>query len=188
MALIEIVNNHYTDKNTRHSYIPLYDKLLSTRKQTAKNVLEIGIYQGGSIDLWAKYFPNATVHAVDIMHMNQIPFFLKNRDNIKLYTETDAYSDTFIQKLIDTGIKFDFILDDGPHTLESQQKYLKNYTDLLSDKGILILEDIQSIDYVNELISSIPENLRCFCKLYDLRPIKNCYDDIVISIDKSIIP
>ena len=39
----EIVDNSRTDTNTRHSYLPLYQKLLAYKKETAKNVLEVGI-------------------------------------------------------------------------------------------------------------------------------------------------
>ena len=52
MSLQEIVDSSRTDKDTVHSYLPLYQKLLINKKETAKNVLEIGIYHGGSIKLW----------------------------------------------------------------------------------------------------------------------------------------
>jgi len=51
MSLEEIVDNSKTDKNTTHSYLPLYQKLLISKKETAKNVLEVGICHGGSIKL-----------------------------------------------------------------------------------------------------------------------------------------
>ena len=42
-TLKQLVNNAKTDKNTSHSYLDLYEKLLYTKKNTAKNILEIGI-------------------------------------------------------------------------------------------------------------------------------------------------
>ena len=62
MDLEKIVDNSRTDKNTVHSYLPLYQKLLLGKKETAKNVLEVGIYGGGSIKLWSDYFTNANVY------------------------------------------------------------------------------------------------------------------------------
>jgi len=44
MSLEEIVDNSRTDKNTIHSYLPLYQTLLISKKETARNVLEVGIY------------------------------------------------------------------------------------------------------------------------------------------------
>ena len=38
MSLEEIVDNLRTDKNTIHSYLPLYQKLLVNKKEGAKNV------------------------------------------------------------------------------------------------------------------------------------------------------
>ena len=55
MSLAEIVDNTRTDKNTGHSYLPLYQQLLVGKKETAKNVLEVGIYGGGSIKLWSDF-------------------------------------------------------------------------------------------------------------------------------------
>ena len=38
MSLDQLVDNSRTDKNTVHSYLPLYQKLLISKKETAKNV------------------------------------------------------------------------------------------------------------------------------------------------------
>ena len=40
--LSELIDNSRTDKNTSHSYIDLYQRLLVGKKETAVNVLEIG--------------------------------------------------------------------------------------------------------------------------------------------------
>lgn len=72
MSLEEIVDNSRTDKNTVHSYLSLYQKLLISKKETAKNVLEVGIYNGGSIKLWSDFFTNANVYGLDIMDINNV--------------------------------------------------------------------------------------------------------------------
>jgi len=59
-VLIDIVDNLRTDKNTFHSYLNLYENLLKSKKYSAKNILEVGIYKGGSIKMWKDYFVNAT--------------------------------------------------------------------------------------------------------------------------------
>jgi hypothetical protein len=79
------------------------------------------------------------------------------------------------------------ILDDGTHTLEDIKTFIRLYSQLLTDDGILIVEDIQSIHWLTELIEETPEYLKKFIKMYDLRDIKNRYDDIIFTIDKSII-
>lgn len=182
MSLIELVDNTRTDKNTIHSYLELYEVLLCRRKYMAKNILEIGIYQGGSIKLWDEYFPNAKVYGVDIMEESEVWEEIKNKDKICLFTSTNAYDPGFW--LMMKKIKFDMILDDGPHTLESMQTFIRLYSQLLSQRGILILEDIQHWSWINVLRKCVPANLKRFVKVYDLRKNKGRYDDIVLVIDK----
>ena len=186
MSLESLVDNSRTDKNTTHSYLPLYDALLKSKKDTAKNVLEVGIYSGGSIKLWHDYFPNATVHAVDVQSIHGVFDQLKNNKRIVLHTSTDAYNiDLFTRNFINTGIKCDFMLDDGPHTLESQKQFIRLYSRIMTDDGILIIEDVQDWAWIDTLRAEVPVDLRPFIKVYDLRKTKGRYDDIVFSIDKS---
>ena len=185
MSLEELVDNSRTDKNTIHSYLPLYQNLLIKKKETAKNVLEIGIYHGGSIKLWSDFFINANVYGLDIIHIDNVWEGIKNKDNIILYTSKNAYNeDFFIANFLYKNIKCDFMLDDGPHTLESMKEFIRLYSQIMTDDGILIIEDVQSWDWIEILKNEVPENLKQFIKIYDLRPNKNRYDDIVFTIDK----
>lgn len=186
MSLAELADNTRTDKNTVHSYLTLYERLLSSRKDTAKNVLEIGIYLGGSIKLWHDYFPNATVFGLDCMHANEVWSELKNKDRITLYTSVDAYNPTFIQKeFFIPSRKFDFVIDDGPHSLESMRVFINTYSHLLADDGILILEDVQQWSWIEHLLNEVPSELKNFVHVYDIRWNKGRYDDIVFVIDKT---
>ena len=185
MSLQEIVDNSRTDKNTVHSYLPLYQKLLLSKKETAKNVLEVGIAYGGSIKLWNDFFTNATVYGLDISNINDVWEGIKNKEKIILHTSSDAYNnDFFINNFLNKNIKCDFMLDDGPHTLESMKQFIKLYSQIMTDDGILIIEDVQSWDWIDVLTNEVPANLKQFIKIYDLRPNKNRYDDIVFTIDK----
>jgi len=186
MSLESLVDNHRTDKNTWHSYLPLYDKLFIAKKETAKNVLEVGICNGGSIKLWSDYFTNATVHALDVMHVDNVWDELKkNERRIVLHTSTDAYNvDFFKRTFLDRNMKFDLMLDDGPHTLESMKAFIRMYSRLIADDGILVIEDVQAWDWIDVLKNEVPEHLKAFIKVYDLRPNKGRYDDIVFTIDK----
>ena len=187
MSLKNLVNNSRTDKDTTHSYLDLYDKLLLQKKETAKNILEIGIHYGGSIKLWADYFTNANIYAIDIMSIDYVWEELIYKNNIILHCSTDAYDEEYFNyTLLQKNIKFDFVLDDGPHTLESMITFIKLYSQLLTDDGILIIEDVQSYDWLEPLIIATPDNLKKYIKAYDLRENKNRYDDIVFTINKSL--
>ena len=54
--LVELIDNSLTDKNTTPSYLGLYEQLLNKKKETAQNVLEIGIYNGGEHFIMEKLF------------------------------------------------------------------------------------------------------------------------------------
>jgi hypothetical protein len=183
MSLVEIVDNSRTDKNTTHAYLELYETLLSKKKETAKNVLEIGICGGGSIKMWHDYFPNANVYGLDIVKIVDLWSEIKNKKRIIL-GRFNAYDEEFFNThLLDK--KFDFMLDDGPHTLESMLTFIRLYSQLMEEDGILIIEDVQSWDWIEILKNAVPEHLKQYVKAYDLRPIKKRYDDIVFTIDKS---
>jgi len=192
MSLEEIVrdlkkNNivFITDKDSSHSYLPLYQELLIGKKETAKNVLEVGVYSGGSIKLWNEFFTNATIYGLDIKNIAEVWDGVKNNDKIVLYTSTDAYNEEFFKThFLNNNIKCDFILDDGPHSIESMIQFIKLYSQIMTDDGILIIEDVQSIDWIDTLKNAVPEHLKQFIRVYDRRSIKNQYDDIVFTIDK----
>ena len=189
-TLNELVNNKHTDKNTTHSYLNLYENLLSSKKYTAKNILEIGIGypggNGGSIKMWNDYFVNANIYALDIQHINDIWDEIKNKNRIKLFTSTDAYDEiNFKELFLDKNIKFDMMLDDGPHSLESMKQFIKLYSQLMTEDGILMIEDVQDIEWIEELKLVVPDHLKEYIQSYDLRSNKNRYDDIVFTINKN---
>lgn len=184
MSLETLVDNNRTDKNTIHSYLPLYQQLLFRKKDTAKNVLEIGINMGGSIKMWNDFFTNAKIYGLDIIPIEYLWDGIKN-DNIILYN-SNAYDETFFnENFLNKNIKFDVMLDDGPHTLISMIKFIQLYSKVMEDDGILIIEDVQSWDWIEILQAVVPDDLKKFVKIYDLREIKGRYDDVVFTIDKS---
>ena len=185
--MLKLINNYKTDKNTTHSYIELYEHLLHNKRLTAKNILEIGIQRGGSIKLWHDYFINATIYGLDIIKLTDTWDKIQCEPRIKL-GRFDAYDAQFFNANFLGKIKFDMMLDDGPHTLESMKQFITLYSQVLADDGVLIIEDVQSMDWIAELVKAVPEHLRQYISTYDLRYIKNRYDDIVFVINKQIQP
>ena len=64
------------------------------------------------------------------------------------------------------------------------KRFIALYSQLMTDDGILIIEDVQHIDWIDELKKAVPEELKPYSKVYDLRSNKGRYDDIVFTIDK----
>lgn len=166
----------------RHCYVEeCYGLIFSRIKDSAKQVLEIGIDFGGSLLLWRDYFLNAEVTGIDIDITLCAEILGQERINI---IANDAYSAPFVDSL--SNSYYDLIIDDGPHTYESMVKFLELYPKKLSDNGILILEDIPDIQWISSLMGCIPEKLRKFTKVYDYRSKHDRFDDLLIVIDKGV--
>ena len=183
--LKQIIDNSCTDKNTVHSYLELYELILRHKKFTASDVLEIGKQNNcGSIKMWHEYFLSANVFALYSAKENEVHNDIKNKERIKIYNDIDPYDLNFFYKNFSNN-KFDLVLDDGPHTLNSMIAFITLYSKVLKTDGILIIEDIQSWDWVDFLKKVVPDELKQFVFVFDLRANKNRYDDIVFVINKN---
>lgn len=140
----------FTDKYDLGYIDEFYEDLFFPIRHSVTNLLEIGIKNGGSMLLWKEYFSNAIVTGIDIHSTDN----LKNKDRIIQIIE-DAYSKSTVSKFEENS--FDVIIDDGPHTTESQIFFLKEYFKLLKPGGIMILEDIIDTSQTNNFIRLIDE-------------------------------
>ena len=185
MSLATLIDNSRTDKNTVHSYLKTYETLFQNKKKTAKNILEIGIQDGGSIKLWFDYFQNATIYGLDIRKIKDVWPEIRNKPRIKIGC-FDAYEQNFVEKQMKPlNVKFDIMIDDGPHTLESMISFIEYYLPMLADDGIFVIEDVQSIDWIDTLADAIPDDMKQFIEIYDLRENKGRYDDIIFVVNKN---
>lgn len=194
MQILELEPFLNTDKNTvfyknypekwpwlqYHSYIiNCYEKEFYKFK-SLKNVrlLEIGIDIGGSIALWSKYFNDGLIVGLDITSERIDENYKQSNFNNVVHIITDAYGENIVKILP----KFDIIIDDGPHTLESQIKCIQNYLPLVNDNGLMIIEDIPEMSWIDILKSYIPDNVSS--DVVDLRVEDNQYDSLILIIKK----
>jgi hypothetical protein len=191
MSLKELIDDTLTDKNTCHSYLETYENLFNPIKDSAKHILEIGVgdftvKNGGSLKLWRDYFKNAIIHGVDIMGPERVLDYLLRDNRIVIHNYTDGYDKGNLNKIsANNSIKFDVIIDDGTHSLHDMIKVIQLYSDLLTENGILIIEDVQDISWVETLKESVPDELKNCIQIVDLRHIKNRWDDILLIVNKN---
>jgi hypothetical protein len=183
MDLIEILNSGLikecsesefgTDKERNHAYISnFYEKEFSKFKDKEIRLLEIGIYTGDSLKMWKKYFTKAEITGVDIT-LEKVNSF---SDDIN-YLIADAYDEDFTDNLNN----YDIIIDDGPHSFETQFKFIELYYPLLNKGGIMVVEDLHhETELINELIE-LAENLGAQCEFIDTGKL---YNSKLISIKK----
>lgn len=151
MTLSEIQKNKelLTDKNSVHNYFCIYEKLFQPIKNEKLNIMELGLHKGHSLILWLEYFKNSNVYGVDWRLFNQrndetFKQYLKyENDRLFLYTFN---IDEVEQFNVFKDIKFDIIIEDADHTLSQQTKTFDQLKSRLTQGGIYIVEDIQSIN------------------------------------------
>jgi cephalosporin hydroxylase len=179
-----------TDKDTFHSYIELYERLLAPFVDKAITLVEIGIQYGGSMLLWQDYLPKAQFVFVD--NVNSIhPKILDHVDSDRTsILFQDAYNDIGVEDvdhLAKSGASggIDFIIDDGPHTLQSQIDFLRLYLPLLNEGGIALIEDVQDVQWFASLEAEVEKLGSEFAfERVDLRGVKGRYDDLVFVVQK----
>lgn len=153
------------DKGRAHTYIEEYEKLFAPYRETAARVLEIGVRWGASLCLWKDYFTKAEIVGMDIDLSRMYPQYI--RDDLTL-VEGDCANITV------EGL-FDIVIDDGPHDLENQLNTIRQYYPKLTDGGIIVVEDIQNLNYI-KIFEQLPYNI----EIRDLR--KNSTRDNILII------
>jgi len=174
-----------TDKATYHSYDVIYSSLLSKYKDKPGTILEIGVQYGGSALLWHDYLPLFNLVLIDNQNQVHPAIWEKLYVGRYDYIEVDAFTNdtiTLLQQKYSDG--FDIIIEDGPHDITTQTFALTEYSKLLKPGGTLIIEDIQDIDSIAPMMSSINSADYKTLDFYDLRSNKGRYDDLIIVLTK----
>ena len=185
MTLIEIINqNEYivkygTDKELKHKYCSaFYEKTFYDLKDKKLNILEIGIQHGSSLVLWNEYFKNSIVYGIDNSN------FIKDRLDTYPIIKT-IIQDAYKKELTFNLPLFDIIIDDGPHTLESQIKFINNYFKKLNKNGVLFIEDIDGSFNLDKLVkeaSKFTSNIRSL----EFRSNTNTGDSLMLMIQNDL--
>jgi len=166
---------YLTDKGDVHNYIRgYYNSEFTEIRESEINILEIGIAYSGSIKLWRDWFIKSSVFAIenDKNLISDIPGI-----NIIF---ADAYNEETLKNIGE--IEFDYIIDDGPHTISSQIYAVKNWSKKLKIGGKLIIEDIQNFDDIELLKKETPYQNR----VIDLRLTSfKRYDDVIFELTKN---
>jgi hypothetical protein len=138
-TLDKIAKYYGTDKSSEiHNYCEKYEKYFPFNRLEPIQILEIGIYDGGSIRTWKEYYPNSTVIGIDIEEKCSI-----HADQRKgIYTEIGSQNDEiFLKNVCNKWGKFDMILDDGSHENSDVIFSFLHLFDSVKTGGIYVVED-----------------------------------------------
>jgi hypothetical protein len=158
--MLNSLGKKYGTDKVKHGFCDIYHTEFENIRHSVKNVLEVGVFFGSSINMWSEYFPNAKIWGVDTFEGKQGngKFFkdadkyynewtdksVPNYDRIVLH-KVDQSSETELQKFVnlvkEKGVTFDIILDDASHLMREQQITLKYLLPIVKKSGYFIIED-----------------------------------------------
>jgi hypothetical protein len=118
-------------------YLPVYDRHLTRYRNTPFGMLEIGVFQGGSLMLWREYFgERLELVGIDIDPNCATRVDPPNR--VRIGSQGDP---AFLRQVASEMSRLDVVLDDGSHVAEHVWTSFSTLFPLLSDGGIYIIED-----------------------------------------------
>lgn len=148
------------------SYLPIYDRLLAGIELPPR-ILEIGVQNGGSLEVWRRAFPSSElILGIDIVpECAQLSF--ESEVSVEILDASLEETANYLQQKYG---KFDLIIDDGSHQSEEIINAFINLFPLLSHGGKYVVEDLHA-DYWSEFNGGLgnPSGAQYFFKkLIDL--------------------
>lgn len=121
-------------------YFDVYERHLGPFRNKEIVILEIGVSQGGSLQMWKEYFgENAKIFGVDVdPHCKQF-----EEENIKIFIGSQS-DRKFLRTIKESIPRVDILIDDGGHTMIQQKVSFKELFDHIKDDGVYICEDLHT--------------------------------------------
>ena len=180
-----------------HHYFEVYERHFSKYRGREIVLLEIGTFQGGSLQMWKHYFGDkAKIYGIDIN-----PDCMQvEEENIKIFIGSQSDRD-FLQRVIKQLPPIDILIDDGGHTMQQQIVSFEELFDHIKPDGVYLCEDMHTsywdnygggyklpgnfIEYSKELIDKL--NAYHYNRVDDFTTSVNSmhYYDSMLVIEKS---
>lgn len=123
-----------------HHYFDIYHRHFSRFRGQPFTMIEIGVFNGGSLRMWRNYFgPQATIVGVDINP--ECKQFSEPGIDIVIGDQADR---GFLRSLYERYPKFAILLDDGGHRMNQQIATFEELYPQLRPDGIYLCEDIHT--------------------------------------------
>lgn len=121
-------------------YFEIYDRHFSRFRGTDVHIVEFGVSQGGSLQMWKQYFgPNAKIFGIDInphcqkLEEEQIEIFIGDQEDRR-----------FLKSLTEKIPKIDILIDDGGHTMKQQINTYEEFFSYIDKNGVYLCEDLHT--------------------------------------------
>lgn len=121
-------------------YFDIYDLYFAKYRGKEVHILEIGVFQGGSLRMWREYFgEKAKIYAIDInplckqFESDSIQIFIGSQDDRE-----------FLRSVKERIPKLDIVIDDGGHEMNQQIASFEELYTHINDDGIYLCEDLHT--------------------------------------------
>lgn len=132
-------------------YFSFYDEKLGKLAEKSRNgmldtpvrILELGVWKGGSIDLWRKFFgPSAIIYGIDVNK----PEGIIHSGKVKIGSQDDS---EFLKSVVAEMGGLDVVIDDGSHVNRQVIKSFQILYPILSSGGLYFIEDLHTSYWPN---------------------------------------
>jgi hypothetical protein len=136
------------DKRIIHKwkhYFPIYERHFKDFVYKPVTFFEIGCGQGGSLQMWKRYFgPQARIVGIDINA--NCKTFEEDQIDVRIGDQSDV---KLLQSLIDEFGMPDIVLDDGSHVMSHISTSFQFLYPRMSKNGIYMVEDLHTAYWDN---------------------------------------
>jgi hypothetical protein len=126
-------------------YFDIYHRHFASFRNRPITVVEFGVSQGGSLQMWKHYFgPRARIIGVDInpkcaaLTEPQIEIYIGDQDDR-----------TFLRDLAAKVGKIDVLIEDGGHTMTQQISTFEELWPSIVNGGVFLMEDLHTNYWAN---------------------------------------
>ncbi len=123
-----------------HHYFEIYHRHFAQFRGRSPVVLEIGVYHGGSLQMWHHYFgPGTRVIGIDV-----IPECRKFEDESTAILIGDQADRRFLAGVRERFPHVDIVIDDGGHRMEQQIAAFEELYPHVQPNGVYLCEDMHT--------------------------------------------
>ena len=121
-------------------YLEIYHRHFERYRGAAPVVLEIGVFDGGSLQMWRDYFgPGCRLYGVDVDE--RCKAYADGDTKILIGDQADR---GFLARLRRELPRIDILIDDGGHRMDQQIPTFEELYPHVADDGIYLCEDLHT--------------------------------------------
>ena len=121
-----------------HHYFEIYDRHFSRFRNQEIVVVEVGVFHGGSLQMWKNYFgQKAVIYGIDVDPRAKV----LEEENIRVLIGSQS-DRSFLRKLKSELPAIDIFIDDGGHRMQQQIITFEEIFDKVQPNGVYVCEDL----------------------------------------------